>query len=60
MTTYEIVYDYSCDEGDYEIHNIREAFQGSYEELQDYILFLRTQADCYNFSVAAIGSSEPG
>ena len=55
MTTnelYEIMYDYT-DDGGNEEKNIREEFEGSWTELQDYIKQMRAQG-CYNITAAEV------
>ena len=52
---YEIIYDY-CDEWT-EDTNICETFDGTYDELQDYLKQMK-EAGCYYFSVSCIGEEE--
>lgn len=49
---YEIIYDY-CDECGYEELNIREEFEGSWDELQSYLKQMKRQG-CYHISATYI------
>ena len=49
METWEIIYDYT-DEGGYESRNIRETFEGTWEEMRAYIKEMRRNG-CYNIDV---------
>lgn len=49
---YEIMYDYT-DEGGNEEKNIREEFEGTWTELQDYIKQMRKNG-CYNITAAEV------
>ena len=49
---YEIIYDY-CNEDGYEEHNCCEHFEGSWDELQDYLKQLKENG-CYNISATDI------
>lgn len=51
MTAYEIIYDFSNDYTDE--RNISEMFEGSWQELQEYIKQMK-QNGCYNISATAL------
>lgn len=52
INQYEIVYDYCNDYSDE--HNIREIFEGTWSELQDYIKEMKSNG-CYSIEATYIG-----
>ena len=54
MSVYEITYDYCSRDGLSWDENIRERFEGSWGELQDYIRELRYNG-CFNITASAVG-----
>lgn len=53
MSVYEITYDFVSRDGDSWDENIRERFDGSWGELQDYIRELRYNG-CFNIDAACV------
>ena len=55
MATYELIYDYQPDDSDDEIQNIMERFEGTFDELQEQIEYLKS-VGAYHFSVTELYS----
>ncbi len=52
MDVYEIIYDYADEDGEY--YGCHETFEGTWDDLQEYIRELRNES-CYHIDANAVG-----